>query len=103
MSQPLPFIVFGSLAILGSLLTLLLPETLNLPLPDKLPARQWCSRQKSELEMVSVSGNVANGHGRASEKGHYKGSESETMPNGRGMEKTPYESVPTEEVNVLLV
>ena len=41
-SKPLPFIVFGSLAGLCGILAFFLPETLNKPLPDKVPPRDFC-------------------------------------------------------------
>lgn len=38
-SRPLPYVIFGALGIVCALLTFLLPETFNQPLPDRLPDR----------------------------------------------------------------
>ncbi|KAI0220240.1 Organic cation transporter protein [Lamellibrachia satsuma] len=54
-SRPLPYVIFGVLGIVCALLTFLLPETFNQPLPDRLPplARLTCCQAQHELQQTA--------------------------------------------------
>ena len=69
--QPLPVLVFGTMAVIGALLTCLLPETLNTRLPDTVKEaellrtesvkgsnKQQCGeeREKKEKEGIVING-----------------------------------------------
>ncbi|XP_063223494.1 organic cation transporter protein-like isoform X2 [Bacillus rossius redtenbacheri] len=53
--QPLPLLIFGSLAVSSGLLTLLLPETLNRKLPDTIEEGEQFGKSCSQQQLTSCS------------------------------------------------
>ncbi|XP_013403534.1 organic cation transporter protein [Lingula anatina] len=67
-SRELPFIVFGSLAVVAAFFGLLLPETKMRRLPDSLPEWSWCSRKPYiEDEVTSSDKENDDMHGKSKE------------------------------------